>query len=69
MMNIVEYLDWQTGKGMKGEDGLKYLNDNQYVDKILLNDNQYVDKILREILEKNGLPITGTTIGKQFKQI
>ena len=58
MMNIVEYLDWQTGKGMKGEDGLKYLNDNQYV-----------DKILREILEKNGLPITATTIGKQFKQI
>ena len=58
MMNIVEYLDRQTGKGMKGEDGLKYLNDNQYV-----------DKILRETLEKHGIPITGTTIGKQFKQI
>lgn len=58
MMNIVDYLDRQTGKGMKGEDGLKYLNDNQYV-----------DKILRETLEKNGLPITATTIEKQFKQI
>lgn len=62
MMNIVEYLDWQTGKGMKGEDGLKYFNDNQYV-----------DKILRETLENYGempsMPITGTTIGKQFKQI
>lgn len=58
MMNIVEYLDGQTGKGMKGEEGLKYFNDNQYV-----------DKILRETLEKYGIPITGTTIEKQFKQI
>lgn len=47
---------------MKGEDGLRYFNNNKYV-----------DKILRETLEKYGempsIPITGTTIEKQFKQI